>query len=82
MPPLPRVNGTPRRLGGPWTAARCYGRSCQSFLSEAVLGESRMADTAYESPRMRLMADDAGAEALRDGFETEDEAGVTGSPPE
>lgn len=48
----------------------------------AVLGEERMADTAYESPRMRLMADDAGAEALREGFGAAEETSGTGSRPE
>jgi ectoine hydroxylase-related dioxygenase (phytanoyl-CoA dioxygenase family) len=34
----------------------------------AVLGEARMADTAYASPRMQALASQAGSDTLRDEF--------------
>ena len=40
----------------------------------AVLGEARMADTAYASPRMEALAEQPGSEALRDGFAAGDES--------
>lgn len=48
----------------------------------AVLGEERMADTAYASPRMQALADEAGSDALRDDFATSDDARSAGSPRE
>ena len=46
----------------------------------AVLGEARMADTAYASPRMQGLAGQAGSETLRDKFDVGDESHAARPP--
>jgi ectoine hydroxylase-related dioxygenase (phytanoyl-CoA dioxygenase family) len=48
----------------------------------AVLGEARMADTAYASPRMRTLGNQAGSESLRPEFDGLESADTAGSGPE
>ena len=48
----------------------------------AVLGEARMAHTAYASERMQALADQPGSESLRNEFDVTDEAAAVESPRE
>ncbi len=48
----------------------------------AVLGEARMAHTAYASERMQALADQPGSESLRNEFDVSDEAAAVESPHE